>query len=47
MVYVWIHPTAGKAIYVDDKHLPPCNVCGARVSECRESECNGSEEKVS
>lgn len=47
MAMVWIHPTAGKAIYADDKYLPPCNKCGERIATCRESGCDGSAEKDS
>ena len=34
MVYVWIQESAGSLRYVDDIHIPPCNKCGKRVSEC-------------
>ena len=37
---VWIHPSAGKAIFIDDQHIPPCNTCGQRVGACQQSNCN-------
>lgn len=47
MPHVWIHPSPGRAIFIDDKEIPPCNVCGKRISACRESDCNGIAEKDS
>lgn len=41
MVHVWIHPTAGKALFIDDQLIPPCNTCGKRVSVCQQSDCKG------
>ena len=41
MPFVWIQQTPGRAIYINDAELPPCNTCGQRISECRESDCNG------
>ena len=39
MTHVWIHPSPGKAIFIDDQQIPPCNECGKRLSVCRESDC--------
>jgi hypothetical protein len=40
MTYVWIAgATPGVKRYVDDNFLPPCNLCGERISICREQDC--------
>jgi hypothetical protein len=34
MTYVWIKENEGSLRYVNDIYLPPCNVCGERMSTC-------------
>jgi len=40
MTFVWIHPAPGRALFIDDQLIPPCNLCGQRISTCREGDCN-------
>jgi hypothetical protein len=44
MTYIWIHPSPGRALFVDDSNIPPCNLCGERVAKCREDDCTGGAE---
>jgi len=44
MTYIWIHPSPGRALFINDEHIPPCNLYGERLAKCRESECTGGAE---
>jgi len=42
MTHVWIYPSPGRAVFIDDQQIPPCNECGKRLSVCRESDCGAN-----
>jgi hypothetical protein len=39
MPYVWTIDSSGLKRFVDDRFLPPCNLCGNPVSICQKSTC--------